>query len=86
MAAKVNPRKVPKTKADVDAAWRQGVIDGVNNATALFMMVLVDKYDARDKVRDIWADINKLSGEINEGRLTFADIRTTLKEEYDLLV
>lgn len=84
MAGKKNPRKRPATWADVEKAWKDGVLDGVANANALFLTVLADKFGGADYIPDIWEAINKLTEEINEGRLTFADLRRVLLEEYDI--
>lgn len=78
----VNPNKIPRTQADVDRAWDEGVIIGVRNATAIFLTVLVDKFNGRDWVPDIWAEINKLSEEVSEGRVSVPDLRRVLREEY----
>ena len=87
MANKVNPRRRPATGADVDRAWEKGVLDGVNNASAIFLTVLVDKFDyGEDMIRDVWTEINKLSEEIAERRVTIADLRAVLREEYGVEV
>lgn len=38
---KTNPRKKPATAADVKRAWERGVLDGVSNACAIFLTVLL---------------------------------------------
>lgn len=81
---KVNPRKVPRTQADVDAAWEKGVLDGVHYASAMFMNVLLDKFNARDHIKDVWKEIEKLSEEVKEGRVKIPDIVYMLKIEYDI--
>lgn len=81
---KVNPRKVPRTQADVDAAWEKGVLDGVHYASAMFMNVLLDKFNARDHIKDVWKEIEKLSEEVKEGRVKIPDIVYMLKTEYDI--
>lgn len=82
--AKTNPRRQPATQADVDKAWDRGVIAGVNNAVVIFLSVLVDKFNGADHIADVWQEINKLSEEIKEGRVSFADLKTVLKEEYGI--
>lgn len=82
--AKTNPRRQPATQADVDRAWDRGVIAGVNNAVVIFLTVLVDKFNGADHIADVWQEINKLSEEIKEGRVSCADLRTVLREEYDI--
>ena len=84
--AKVNPRKIPRTQADCDRAWERGVLDGVSNATAMFLTVIVDKFDGADHVMSVWNEINKLSAEVRERRVSVADLKNTLKEEYQIYV
>lgn len=84
--AKVNPRKIPRTQADCDRAWERGVLDGVSNATAMFLTVIVDKFDGADYVMSLWDEINKLSDEVKERRVSVADLKNTLKEEYQIYV
>ena len=81
---KVNQRKVPRTQADVDAAWEKGVMDGVHNASAMFMNVLLDKFNGQEHIADVWREITKLSEEVKEGRVKVPEIIKMLKEEYDI--
>ena len=83
---KVNPRRRPANGADVEKAWERGVHEGVSYASAVFLTVIVDKFDGRDYVRDIWREIEKLSEEVNEHRVSVADLRTVLREEYQVEV
>lgn len=86
MAKKVNPRKIPRTQEDVDKAWDKGVLVGVSNACAIFLTVLLDKYNGGDYIKAVWDDINKLSEEVKERRVSVADLRKTLLEEYGVNV
>lgn len=86
IAKKVNPRKIPKTQEDVDRAWEKGVADGVSNACAIFLTVLLDKFNGGEHIGAVWSEINKLSGEIKERRVSIADLRNTLLEEYSIEV
>jgi len=61
-------------------------LDGVSNATAIFMTVLVDKFNGAAYVRDVWGEINKLSEEVAEKRVSCADLRRVLLEEYGIEV
>lgn len=81
---KINPRKIPRTQADVDAAWEKGVMDGVHNASAMFMNVLLDKFNGQEHIADVWREITKLSEEVKEGRVKIPDICYMLKTEYDI--
>lgn len=83
---KKNPRTRPATQADVKRAWEKGVLDGVGNASAIFLTVLVDKFGGADHVKDVWLEINKLSEEVKERRISVADLRRVLSEEYNIIV
>lgn len=83
---KINPRRTPATGADVKKALERGVLDGVSNASAIFLTVLVDKFNGADCVRDIWIEINKLSAEVAEKRVSVPDLRRVLLEEYNVEV
>lgn len=83
---KKNPRSRPATQADVKKAWEKGVLDGVANASAIFLTVLVDKFGGADHVKDVWLEINKLSEEVKERRVSVADLRRVLSEEYNIIV
>lgn len=81
---KTNPRRRPATEADVRKAWGDGVNTGVRNAAALMLTVLVDKYGMAEQIPEVWQQICKLSEEVAEGRVSFADLRYVLKEEYSI--
>lgn len=57
---------------------------GVHYASAMFMNVLLDKFNARDHIKDVWKEIEKLSEEVKEGRVKIPDIVYMLKTEYDI--
>ena len=86
MKPKINPRKIPRTQADVDRAWEKGVLDGVGNACAIVMTVLVDKFNGADYIADVWKEIDKLSEAVGERRVSIADLKTVLREEYGIYV
>lgn len=81
---KINPRNIPRTQADVDRAREEGIVTGVNYACAMFMNVLLDKFDAKDYVAEIWQHMTKLSEEVKEGRVKIPEIIKMLKDEYDI--
>lgn len=86
MGKKINPNKIPMTKADVDRAWQKGVDAGVHCATAIFFNVLLDKFDGDKIAVDVWKEIIKLSEEVKEGRVKIPEIVRMLKEEYNIEV
>lgn len=86
MSRKINPRSVPRSQEDVDRAREKGILEGVANASAMFLMVMVDKFGAADQISEIWREILKLSDEVLEHRVSIADLRVTLREEYGVEV
>ena len=42
--------------------------------------------DLADRLNNFWKEIVKLSEEVNERRVSVADLRTTLREEYGVIV
>lgn len=83
---KTNPRNIPRTQADVDKSWEDGVLVGVSNATAIFLTVMADKFDFGEQMTPLWNEINKLSEEIKERRVSVADLKHTLLDEYGIRV
>ncbi len=86
MPKKTNPRKVPRSQEDCDRAWQKGVIDGVSNACAIFLTVLLDKFGGEDHIQEVWREINKLSEEVREKRVSVSDLRRVLADEYGVYV
>lgn len=86
MAAKVNPRRVPRTQRDVDAAYDAGIAEGLNRGIELMLYVLIDKYAApMDDVQQLARELNHAAECVAEGYVTWSDIRRMLKE-YDVEV
>lgn len=81
---KPNPRRVPRTQADVDRAYTDGVKDGSHIASVIMMSALLDKFGLEDRIPEVWAAFEKLSLAVMERRATVADLRTVLREEYKL--
>ena len=86
MGAKVNPRRVPRTQKDVDAAFDRGVAEGLNRGIELMLYVLIDKRAApMDDVQQLAAELNHAAECVADGYVTWSDIRWILKE-YDVEV
>ena len=83
---KTNPRRRPATQADVLRAKNEAIEEAVHLASAIFLTVLVDKFNAHDYIADIWNEVNKLSEEISESRVSVSDLTVVLKEEYDIIL
>ena len=83
---KTNPRRRPATGADVARSFNEGVVAGVSNACAIILTVLLDKFDFGEQIPEVWNEINKLSEEVKERRVSLADLRTVLREDYGIEV
>lgn len=81
---KTNPKRRPATQQDVDRAYAKGTTDGCNLAMAIFLTVIVDKFNGKDWVPDIWEACSKLSQEIKEHRVNLFDLVNVLEAEYDI--
>lgn len=85
--SKTNPRKIPRTQADVDRAMEQGKMLGTELCLTLVLFTLQDKFGAGDE------DLTKFSDAFHytldslcKGYITEADIRQALKTEYDTTI
>lgn len=86
MGSKVNPRRVPRTQKDVDAAFDRGVAEGLHRGIELMLYVLIDKHATLvDDVQQLAAELNHAAECVAEGYITWKDIRKMLRE-YDLEV
>ena len=81
---KQNPRNRPATWADVERAKKEASSEAISLAMALFLTVILDKYDGAEYIQSIWNDVNKLSQEVSEGRVNLWDLKQVLLEEYEV--
>ena len=81
---KVNPRRRPATWADVEKATEIATMKALATVEAIFLTVLLDKFNGADYIRDIWKEVNKLSDEIKEGRVNLFDLMEVLRDEYNI--
>lgn len=84
---KTNPKRVPRTQADVEKAHQNGMLFGTEFALNIVLYVLKDKHEASDE------DIMRLRDEfvyqidsISKGYLKYTDVKRALQTEYDLTV
>ena len=83
---KVNPRRRPATWADVERAKKEAANEAIVLSLCIFLTVLVDKFGGEDYIQDVWKEVNKLSEEIKEGRVSMSDLKHVLLEEYGVMV
>ena len=83
---KKNPRKRPLTMADLKRAKKEVFANAAGYAMAIMLTVLVDKFNGAEYIADVWREVNKLSEEVAEGRVSVPDLKNTLKEEYGIKI
>ena len=81
---KKSPQSLPATQADVRRARSKGIDDGVTMACVIILTVLVDKFGGSPYIPELWREINKLSEEVKEGRVSLSDLRNVLRTEYQI--
>lgn len=82
----MNPRRIPRTQRDVDAAYDAGIAEGLNRGIELMLYVLIDKHAASmDDVQQLGRELNHAAECVADGYVTWPDIRQMLKE-YDVEV
>ena len=78
-----NPRRIPRTQADVDKAYKRGMTDGLQGALTIMLYTLKDKMGAGDAELQEFADaFNYTVDGINKGYVSEADLRTVIRAEY----
>ena len=73
--------------ADVEKAKKAAHTEAIGYAMAIFFTVLFDKHGAtKDELNVFWDEVNELSEEITNGYVSLADLRSTLRTEYDIKI
>ena len=81
--SKTNPKRIPRTQADVDKAFMSGMNTGIEILCDIFLNVLLDKHNATQEELDVFAtEVNELCDSLNQGYVNYADIHNTLREDY----
>ncbi len=80
---RVNPKRQPRTQADVDKAFSEGMAVGSRSALTIMLYTLHDKFKAGDAELKEFADaFNYTLDSMNRGYITERDLEVVLKEEY----
>ena len=84
---KANPRKIPRSQADVDRAKELGRTEGINGALTIMLYTLMDKFGADDAKLSEFADAFSYTVDsIERGYITEADLRKVVREEYHTII
>lgn len=84
---KTNPRRRPATQADVKRAKREAQNEALSLSMVIFLTVMKDKEGATNEdLYRIWKETEDLSDSVVQGYVDLWDLRTVLREEYDIHV
>ncbi len=84
---KTNPKKIPRTQADVDKAFDTGCLFGLEFTLNLILYVLKDKHNApNEDILTLRDEFMYANDSVAKKYLSYADIKRCLDEEYDLAV
>ena len=79
---KTNPNRIPRTQADVDMAYKDGMKYGIRNASAIFLLTLMDKEHAdMDILQRVWAEMEDINQDILDGKVKLPDVLDALKQD-----
>ena len=78
-----NPRKIPRTQADVDKAYKRGINDGLQGALTIMLYTLKDKFGTDDtELKDFADAFNYTVDGINRGYISGKDLESVIRDEY----
>ena len=84
---KTNPRNRPATQSDVVKAKKKATDEAVSLSTTIFLTVLKDKNGfSNEELQNTWKNVENLSESIKDGYVNVYDLRTVLREEYEIYV
>lgn len=80
---KPNPRKIPKTQADVDKARKLGQSQGIELAMTIFFTAVLDKgHLPTEDIPKLWESVLYVSKSIIDGYVNIYENKKMLEEEY----
>lgn len=82
-----NPRRIPRTQADVDKAYKRGMTDGLQGALTIMLYTLKDKFGTGDEELQEFANaFNYTVDGINKGYVSEKDLQSVIRDEYGTTV
>ena len=80
---KPNPRKIPRTQADVDKARKLGQSQGIELAMTIFFTAVLDKgHLPTEEIPKLWESVLYVSKSIIDGYVNIYENKRMLEEEY----
>lgn len=80
---KVNPRRVPATKADIEKAKKDATQGALRKLLYLMLYILIDKHNApKEDIHQLAAEVNYYADSISKGYITWKDVERVVRDEY----
>lgn len=87
MAKKTNPRRIPRTQADVEKAESEGHVHGAEFMLYVVLFLLEDRIGlSHEKVKELGDAVGDYCVQLKKSEIKIRDVRLALKEEYGLTV
>ena len=84
---KVNPKKVPRSEADVIKARTLGYNEGIRGSLTIMLYTLKNDFAYTDEQLTAFADaFNYTVDSINRGYIKEQDLKTVIRDEYGTTV
>ena len=84
MTKKTNPRKIPRTQADVDKAFQFGTYMGSETALIILVHTVCDMGADDDFVETMWEKYKYNVDSMHKGYMKLGDVRKTLESERNI--
>lgn len=82
---RINPRRLPVSKADIDKAKATAIDIAVTRAWALFFLALGDVFGfGKTRMMRLWKRINEYSEDVVSGELDVEEVIQVLNDEYGI--
>lgn len=87
MKRKKSPRSIPRTQQDVDKALALGHAEGANFISTMMLFILKDKHGfPDDEIERLAKEVDFYCAQLNDGAISFADVKNALKQDYDITI
>lgn len=80
---KVNPRRQPVTKADLNKAKNKATTDAMRRIIYLMLYILIDKHNAPEEdILQLAEEFNYYADSVDRGYITWDDVEQVVVDEY----
>lgn len=84
--AKVNPRRRPASRAEVEKARKNAVSFGIDATAAVVLLVLHEEFGfGATRLHRCWAKVEDLCMDVSRGTVKVNEIMDVLRDEYKIV-